>query len=449
MVMTFSPATPAALSELLEQVKDKIESTRRNDQFISIKPKPMLSSAETRTLHDKMVNLGAEYDTTNETYILPLQEGRKAEQLANILLRDLVPGPNPRLTLTVTDLLKDVMDNGLHERIKARPSKQVEGKYEVIDGNRRKKVAELLKWRDIPAVIKDMTDQEAYETAFTVNNNRNGFTDAERGRWFEFLMDKFPDVYPTQTALAEHLGLSQVRVSQLIAGYEFKERERKKSNIKTRVLMDDSEPSHEEAKPSAEDNTTPPPKPELSERIIREIRIAPPEIRDALEKEAREKKLTAFQVKQRADEMKWDYQLSHAPESVRSSFSQAKFEYPKKIKQLYLLLTGKTLVMPKLVAEEDRAKAFDAALTRLRAQAAKEYKKEAVKEKAFKKTLSEYFELDFRDGIAIVVDRFKRQDKETTARLAYKLAAKAVKALTPDQLKTILDEINEEMKLTT
>ena len=48
-----------------------------------------------------------------------------------------------------------------------------------------------------------MTDLEALENAFKVNNNRNGFTVFEQGRWVKILMEKFPETYPNIRELAK------------------------------------------------------------------------------------------------------------------------------------------------------------------------------------------------------------------------------------------------------
>jgi ParB/RepB/Spo0J family partition protein len=96
----------------------------------------------------------------------------------------------------------------------------IQGYFECIDGNRRCKVAELLGWATIKAIIKPMTDEEVYDEAFTVNNNRNGYTPLEEGRWFKILMEKFPEKYPNQRELAKHVGVNQSTVARRIKLYE-------------------------------------------------------------------------------------------------------------------------------------------------------------------------------------------------------------------------------------
>ena len=76
---------------------------------------------------------------------------------------------------------------------KERLTTQRLGKYEIIDGNRRKRCAELLEWATVPCRIREMTDEEAYETAFIINNDRRDLDPLEQGRWLQIMMATFPE----------------------------------------------------------------------------------------------------------------------------------------------------------------------------------------------------------------------------------------------------------------
>jgi hypothetical protein len=143
-----------------------------------------------------------------------------------------------------------------------------------------------------------MGDQEAYETAFTINNNRNNLNDHEQGRWFKIMLEKFPISYPTQEALAPHVGVSQQHISRLIASYEFRCSLNAKSSLKEDANThgcngkDESTREDPKAKPKPKltdanansqkpkDESPPePPEPPYAppERAVREIRAAPSE----------------------------------------------------------------------------------------------------------------------------------------------------------------------------
>ena len=215
------------IESLIEQLKPNCETISKNAVGLFIKPKKDLAPALLIAMGKKLEKLGATYSPTTNTFLLsqiPKKEQRDPERLADLLLTDLVPGPNPRLnidTVGLQELYADMLKNGQKQRLEVRPSPLFPGKYEIIDGNRRKRVAEMLGWPIIKAVIRDMTDQEAYENAFIINNDRQELSAFEKGRWFKILMDKWPEEYPTQLSLAKRFGYhTHAPISSAINYYE-------------------------------------------------------------------------------------------------------------------------------------------------------------------------------------------------------------------------------------
>jgi ParB/RepB/Spo0J family partition protein len=215
------------IESLIEQLKPNCETISKNAVGLFIKPKKELAPALLIAMGKKLEKLGATYSPTTNTFLLsqiPKKEQRDPERLADLLLTDLVPGPNPRLnidTVGLQELYADMLKNGQKQRLEVRPSPLFPGKYEIIDGNRRKRVAEMLGWPIIKAVIRDMTDQEAYENAFIINNDRQELSAFEKGRWFKILMEKWPEEYPTQLSLAKRFGYhTHAPISSAINYYE-------------------------------------------------------------------------------------------------------------------------------------------------------------------------------------------------------------------------------------
>jgi len=215
------------IESLIEQLKPNCETISKNAVGLFIKPKKDLAPALLIAMGKKLEKLGATYSPTTNTFLLsqiPKKEQRDPERLADLLLTDLVPGPNPRLnidTVGLQELYADMLKNGQKQRLEVRPSPLFPGKYEIIDGNRRKRVAEMLGWPIIKAVIRDMTDQEAYENAFIINNDRQELSAFEKGRWFKILMEKWPEEYPTQLSLAKRFGYhTHAPISSAINYYE-------------------------------------------------------------------------------------------------------------------------------------------------------------------------------------------------------------------------------------
>jgi ParB/RepB/Spo0J family partition protein len=155
----------------------------------------------------------------------------------------------------VGGLAESVGRDGLLEPLVVRPSKREAGKYEVVCGLRRFLAAQKVGLKAVPCVVKEMSDVEAMEAMLIENMERENLTDYELGRWFKLLMEKFPDKYPSQEAVADRFGFETAsQVSRLISHYEFMEElaTMLPANILPRGKM-------------------------LPERVVREIRRADPE----------------------------------------------------------------------------------------------------------------------------------------------------------------------------
>lgn len=68
------------------------------------------------------------------------------------------------------DLAKSIAAVGLLEPIIVRPAKA--GKYELVAGERRLKAVKLLKWKEIPATVRELSDREAAEVRLLENLDR-------------------------------------------------------------------------------------------------------------------------------------------------------------------------------------------------------------------------------------------------------------------------------------
>lgn len=146
------------------------------------------------------------------------------DELAEILMTDLVPGPSPRLVedrISLNKLIADVQTNGMKQLIVVRRSPHLKDKYEVLDGRRRCLAAKSLQWLTVKAVIayQLQTDEEAYKFALMADNKRKELSEYELGRWLYILLVKFPSRYPNEGTLAKHVGLRKLKVSWLINLY--------------------------------------------------------------------------------------------------------------------------------------------------------------------------------------------------------------------------------------
>lgn len=113
------------------------------------------------------------------------------------------------------ELAEDMEFVGLLHPIVVRPKPS--GLYEIVTGERRVAAAKKLGWIEIPANIKILSDEEAYETQFSENIHREDLSDMEKARWLDFMIKKFGH---TQEALAQKVGKSKAWVSRHIAMLE-------------------------------------------------------------------------------------------------------------------------------------------------------------------------------------------------------------------------------------
>ena len=139
----------------------------------------------------------------------------------------------------VDELAKSVGREGLLEPLVVMPSMKELGKYEVVCGLRRYLAAKKAGLETVPCIVKEMSDIEALEAMLIKNMERENLSDYELGRWFKLLMERCPDKYPNQEAIAERFNLSRQLVGFLIAHCEVVDQliSDMPPNIATRVAM--------------------------------------------------------------------------------------------------------------------------------------------------------------------------------------------------------------------
>ncbi len=107
-------------------------------------------------------------------------------------------------------LTDSIRKHGVLQPIIVRP---IRDRYEVVAGERRWHAAEAAGLQAIPAVVRQMTDQEALELALVENLQRTDLNPLERARAYKRLIDEF---HLTQDQIAERVGKSQPSVANAI-----------------------------------------------------------------------------------------------------------------------------------------------------------------------------------------------------------------------------------------
>lgn len=108
------------------------------------------------------------------------------------------------------DLMASIKEKGVLQPILVR---EKDGKYEVIAGERRLRAARALNLEEIPAIVKDVTDQEAFIIALIENIQREELNPIEEAEAYRKLIEEFEY---TQEEVAQSVGKDRSTVSNLL-----------------------------------------------------------------------------------------------------------------------------------------------------------------------------------------------------------------------------------------
>lgn len=119
---------------------------------------------------------------------------------------------------TQAELVDSVRQKGLLQPVLVRPLDG--GKFEIVAGERRWRAAQAAQLHDIPVVIRDLSDSEAYELAIIENVQRQDLSPIEEARGYRHLTEAFDH---TQASIAEMVGKSRSHVANLMRLLELPE----------------------------------------------------------------------------------------------------------------------------------------------------------------------------------------------------------------------------------
>ena len=132
----------------------------------------------------------------------------------------------------ITELTKSIEAKGLLEPIVVRPMK---GKYEVVVGLRRFNASKAAGLRQIPVLIREMSDDEAIVASIIENIQRKDIEAEEEYDGLMALKRLNPNLYGTQEKLAKAIVRSEQHVSDVITGVQTIRSIRKESRKKVFV----------------------------------------------------------------------------------------------------------------------------------------------------------------------------------------------------------------------
>jgi ParB family chromosome partitioning protein len=115
---------------------------------------------------------------------------------------------NPRLEIDIealNELSDSIRQTGLIEPVIVRAAQDG---YEIVVGERRYRAAQQAGLEKIPAVVKDLSDEQVIELNIIENIHRQDLSAVEKGNSCKMLLEKYPKVYPNREKLAKKLGVS-------------------------------------------------------------------------------------------------------------------------------------------------------------------------------------------------------------------------------------------------
>jgi ParB family chromosome partitioning protein len=143
-----------------------------------------------------------------------LEDLEKQEKIIFLKLDKIRPNPyQPREDFnsqSLEELTQSIKEKGLIQPVIVRRHGDL---YELIAGERRFRAANLLHINEIPAIIKDVNDEESLEISLIENIQRQALNPIEEGRAFQYLIDKFG---VTQERIGEVIGKSRVTVTNIL-----------------------------------------------------------------------------------------------------------------------------------------------------------------------------------------------------------------------------------------
>ena len=141
-------------------------------------------------------------------------ESTTDETVREIKMKELRPNPyQPRKTFekeAIEELKQSILQHGILQPIIAR--KTIKG-YEIVVGERRYRAAKAAKLDTIPAVVRELSEQQMMELAVLENLQREDLTPIEEGAAYQLLMEK---LNLTQEEMAKRLGKSRPHIANHI-----------------------------------------------------------------------------------------------------------------------------------------------------------------------------------------------------------------------------------------
>ena len=156
-----------------------------------------------------------------------VEDGRSTNTNQVISISNIQPGRGqPRRVFDdeeLNALAKSIEQRGVLQPLLLRRPPEDKGKFEIIAGERRWRAAQIAQLHEVPAVIKDFSDQEALEIGLIENIQRSDLQPLEEADAFQRLIDEHGH---TQELVAQAVGKSRSYVANSLRLLSLPERAR-------------------------------------------------------------------------------------------------------------------------------------------------------------------------------------------------------------------------------
>jgi ParB family chromosome partitioning protein len=141
------------------------------------------------------------------------EEGRK-EEIIYVQTEKIRPNPlQPREdfnTQNIEELAQSIKEKGVIQPLLVRRKNDY---YELIAGERRLRAANLLNFKEIPILVKDVDDLNSLEIALIENIQRQNLNPIEEAHAYKYLIEKFQ---VSQLKIAEVLGKANTTICNIL-----------------------------------------------------------------------------------------------------------------------------------------------------------------------------------------------------------------------------------------
>lgn len=125
----------------------------------------------------------------------------------------------------ITELTRSIEEKGVYQPILVRPMK---GRYEIVVGSRRFEAAKAAGLKTVPAVVNEMSDEEAITASLTENIQRGNLEPEEEAE----AMIRLVKAYGSNRQVAKILGISERSLRRKLSVLELIPKLRKEMRLK-------------------------------------------------------------------------------------------------------------------------------------------------------------------------------------------------------------------------